>query len=143
MLIPDALSCHDQDMPINADDERPKGCEKCLFSSEMFKVEKSQDAVHVSTVQHAAYLKASLTTTKSASNNHDQETQQIMILEDQWHEAEQQDEKIPVLKHAVREGFPRFPKELRLHISIGECELDGENMLLFWKHRWVSDNEAL
>ena len=142
-LTPDALSRRDQDMPINADDERLKGREKCLFSPEMFKVEKSQDAVRVSTVQHAPYLKASLTTTKSAPNNRDQETQQTMTLEDQWHEAEQQDEKIPVLKHAVREGFPRFPKELRLHISIGECELDGENKLLFRKRRWVPDNEAL
>ena len=121
-------------MPINADDERLKKHEKCLFSPEMFKVEKSQDAVRVSTVQHAPYLKASLTTTKSAPNNRDQETQQTMTLEDQWHEAEQQDEKIPVLKHAIHEDFLCFPKELCLHISINECELDDENKLLFQKH---------
>ena len=111
----------------------------------MFKIEKSQNAIHVSTMQHAPYLKASSTITGSTSinPNHDQETQQIMGLENQWHKAEQQDEKISVLKHARHKDFPCFPKELRLHISIDECELDGENQLLFWKRHWVPDNEAL
>ena len=108
MLTPDVLSHHDQDMPINADDERLKRHEKCLFAPEMFKVENSQNAIHVSTVQHAPYSKASLITTGSTPNNtnHDQNTQPTLVLEDQWHEAEQQDERIPILKHAVHEGFP-------------------------------------
>ena len=92
MLTPDALSRHDQDMPINVDDERLKSHEKCLFPSEIFKVEESQDAIHVSTVQHG------------------QETQPTLILENQWHEAEQQDERIPVLKHVIHEDFPHFPR---------------------------------
>ena len=75
--------------------------------------------------------------------NHNQETQPILALEDQWREAEQQDEKISILKHAIREDFSYFQKELRLHVSIGECELDGEDRLLFQKHHWTPDNETL
>ena len=132
-------------MPINVDDERLKGREKCLFPSEMFKVKKSQNAICVSAVQHIPYLKISSTTTESMLNNinHNQETQPILVLEDQWHEAEQQDEKISILKHAICKDFPCFQKELRLHISIDECELDDEDRLLFQKHCWTPDNEIL
>ena len=77
------------------------------------------------------------------NTNHNQETQPILALEDQWREAEQQDEKISILKHATREGFSCFQKELHLHVSIDECELDDKDRLLFWKHHWIPDNEAL
>ena len=60
MLIFDALFCHDQNMPTDVDDERLKSHEKCLFPSEIFKVEESQDAIHVSTVQHGQETQSTL-----------------------------------------------------------------------------------
>ena len=145
MLISNILSCCTQNMLINTDDERLKKHKKCLFSSEMFKIEKSQNAIHVFIMQHISYLKASSTITESTliNPNHDQEIWQIINLENQWYKVEQQDKKISILKHVIHEDFLYFLKELCLHISISECELDDENRLHFWKHHWILNNEVL
>lgn len=47
------------------------------------------------------------------------------------------------LRDAIRAGLPRFPPELGIQVSIGECELDANGHIFFRKCRWVPDDEPL
>lgn len=64
-------------------------------------------------------------------------------LQNLWNEAEKQDELLLELTKAVREERRTFPTKLEIKVSIGDCELDESDKLLFRKRKWVPQSDEL
>lgn len=139
-LVPDALSRREQDMPADGSDERLRNREKQLFRQEDFIADANGNSrIRVTAIRHVV---APVTNQAEEPPTEDETTGGIP-LEEQWAIAEGRDQILQAAREAVREGLPRFPKELQLQLSIGECEFDNDNRLLWRKRRWVPKDEAL
>lgn len=138
-IVPDALSRREQDVPKDGGDERLRNREKQLFSPDDFH-EDGQEVESHGDAQAALCLSVrSECSSEVAAPVRDD----AMSLEEQWQAAEEGDEKFHVILKAVRDGLPKFPKELQLQLNIGECEFDAHGRLLWRQRRWVPENEPL
>ena len=64
-------------------------------------------------------------------------------LQDLWNTARKADTSYKAMAKAIREEKRAFPLELRVKVSILECELDSQERLLFRGRRWVPESEPL
>lgn len=64
-------------------------------------------------------------------------------FEELWDEAMENDEFLRLATEAVRDGKPRFPRELGIKVTIAECSLGVMGRLLFRGRRWVPESEVL
>jgi hypothetical protein len=63
-------------------------------------------------------------------------------LAELWVSALAQDDSYGEILRALRANARKFPQELKLQVSIGECSLQGDDV--YWRGRkWVPDSEAL
>ena len=60
-----------------------------------------------------------------------------------WAEWREKDPVLQRIQQAITEGRRMSPPKLRLKVSIGECEIQEEEQVLFRGHTWVPDSEPL
>lgn len=140
-ITPDALSRRDQDMPKDPEDERLKMREKRLINPDTSVSAIGTAFIRVSAIRttNRPLTAQPVQTTEGTLDNQSPPSD----LEHQWNEAEQNDPTIPALRDAIHRQLARFPPELGIRVSIGECEVDADDRVLFRKRRWVPDSEPL
>ena len=127
--IPDLLSHHPQDVPSSCD-KQLQACECQLLKPGMCTPGVFCTKPTVSLVQAVP------------TNTEREGEEEVSAIELLWTEWLEKDQVLQQILQAVREGRRTFPPELRLKVSIGECEVQ-EGQVLFGDHTWVSDSKPL
>ncbi|KAI0994041.1 hypothetical protein K3495_g14141 [Podosphaera aphanis] len=141
---PDALSRSEQDMPKNGDDERlkyrhmksikdswvqPESLEAKLIKSRITAVSICQNQISRSNippdVPQGAHIFADAR------------------LQDLWNRACIEDQDFAGIYKAVGEEKRVFPSELKLKVTIAECDFDERGALRFRKRVWIPNWEPL
>src|SRR5579871_2390351 len=60
-----------------------------------------------------------------------------------WTTAMEQDVNFEKIRKAVVDGLRKFPKELKLQVSIAECDIDPLRRLRYRERIWIPDYEPL
>ena len=122
----DALSRRDQDIPKDSNDDRLQERNVQLIKPEWVK---------------KGLLRASATTPLQVTQRSDVGEEHSLSVE--WPDAIRTDSDYQTALTAVQEGRRKFPAELRLKISIGECSSDSSGRLTFRGRIWVPSGSNL
>lgn len=121
----DSLSRREQDMPLNASDERLEGRRTCLLPKSIFNDSDVGDAVDFAPVVV-----------------NDPDTTADMALQDLWNLGRESDDQYTAVNKSIHRGDRKFPSHLGLKVSMSECTSEhGE--ILFKGRRWVPNFEPL
>lgn len=122
----DALSRREQDLPVDATDERLQHRTAQLLKPEALR------GISVGTVVATAVSSAG-----TAPEGEEQDTLGVL-----WAKGRQEDPSYDDLLEAVKSGARKFPAHLGIKVSISECSLEGGE-LMFRGRKWVPDYESL
>jgi hypothetical protein len=121
---PDALSRREQDVPEGQEDDRLQHRHRQLLEPS------------------ATMIKATDTSDNDVPN--DQNTPFMdPDLQALWITAMEQDRSFEKIQKAVVDGLRKFPRELGLHVSIAECDIDPSGKLRYRERIWVPAHEPL
>ncbi|KAI0996563.1 hypothetical protein K3495_g11619 [Podosphaera aphanis] len=140
---PDALSRREQDMPVDADDERLKSREIQLIKDSW--MEKENEAGNFK----ANILSASVASMDLLDRNlsHGLPTGGQIFQEAElqllWDRGCMEDKGLMLMYKSLRNGDRSFPSTLNLKISISECDFDERGVLRFRRLVWVPNWEPL
>lgn len=136
-IQPDVLSRREQDMPHDNDD-RYTSRHAVLLQPDT--LQGFPSAVNLLRICPVNTNDAEPDGTPDAHNHWVGEPDPLSEL---WAQEEAHDDSLAKATVAVRENAPRFPRELRLKVSISECSLDDEGKLCFRGRKWVPGSEPL
>ncbi|KAI0996107.1 hypothetical protein K3495_g12074 [Podosphaera aphanis] len=140
---PDALSRREQDMPINADDERLKSREMQLIKNSWMKKNNEAGIVKSNILSASADpiypLVRDLPHELPTGSQIFQEAE-LQLL---WDQGCREDNVLMLMYKSLRNRDRSFPSTLNLKISISECDFDERGVLRFRRRVWVPNWEPL
>src|SRR5579871_549532 len=136
---PDALSRREQDVPEGQEDDRLQHRNKQLL----------KPAIEVRTTDASSDGSSNIDTPDIADepNNDTAGDQNTPFMDPDlqalWTTAMEQDENFEKIRKAVVDGLRKFPKELKLQVSIAECDIDPLRRLRYRERIWIPAYEPL
>ena len=141
---PDALSQREQDMPQDSNDERLQARHMKLIKNASIEPESPKSKLVKSQISNISICQNQISS-KSSS-------QQIPLgsdifsntkLQRLWDQGCTEDKDLSIMYNCVKNEERTFPIELKLKISISECDFDERGALRFRKRVWILNWEPL
>jgi transposase InsO family protein/predicted aspartyl protease len=129
----DALSRREQDMPKGVDSRTDYRTTQLLKPYTLRSL--PQDTIQASPVNLRPRSKETQAELTGVNLEHP--------LKKLWEDSITQDKTYQDAIEAVRQGSRVFPPDLKLKVSIGECSLSAEGLLMFRGRLWVPEKEEL
>jgi len=157
---PDALSRREQDVPEGQEDDRLQHRYRQLLESPSVTV----NATNSTTVSNDNDERNVMVNNDDQNDNDDERNLPDIShnndatnernsrndvpltdpdLQALWTMATERDESFEKIRKAVTDGLRKFPRELDLHVSIAECDVDPFGKLRYRERIWIPDFEPL